>query len=96
MPARDHFYTTSQTERDNAFVQFGYIDEGIACYAYGEQISGTIPFYRLFNQKTGDHFYTTSRAEADNAIAKFGYTDERIACYVCGPQIPFYRLLKSG
>lgn len=28
----DHFYTTSETERDNAVSQYGYHIEGIACY----------------------------------------------------------------
>ncbi len=28
----EHFYTTSAEERDNAVSQYGYIEEGIACY----------------------------------------------------------------
>ena len=28
----DHFYTTSADERDNAVSQYGYANEGIACY----------------------------------------------------------------
>lgn len=28
----DHFYTTSEEERDNAVSQYGYQIEGIACY----------------------------------------------------------------
>lgn len=32
----DHFYTTSEPERDNAISQFGYHLEGIACYVETE------------------------------------------------------------
>ncbi len=28
----EHFYTTSAEERDNAVTQYGYTEEGIACY----------------------------------------------------------------
>lgn len=28
----DHFYTTSESERDNAISSYGYVSEGIACY----------------------------------------------------------------
>jgi hypothetical protein len=30
--AVEHLYTTSAAERDNAIAQYGYTDEGIACY----------------------------------------------------------------
>ncbi|KWE76660.1 hypothetical protein WL77_32385 [Burkholderia ubonensis] len=43
----DHFYTTDLPERDNAVSQLGYRPEGIACYAYLSQQSGTTPFFRL-------------------------------------------------
>jgi len=32
----DHFYTTSETERDNAISQYGYHSEGIAFYVRTE------------------------------------------------------------
>jgi hypothetical protein len=96
MPTGDHFYTTSATERDGAIAVHGYIDEGIACYVYSSQASGTIPLYRLFNPHNGDHFYTTSVTERDGAVANFGYTNEGIACYVFGSPAsgttPLYRL----
>ncbi len=32
----DHFYTTSESERDKAISDFGYTSEGIACYVSSE------------------------------------------------------------
>ena len=94
MPIADHFYTTSATERDTSVANH-YKYEGIACYVYTSQTSGTTPFYRLHNPN-GDHFYTASATERDNAVAEYGYKVEGVACYVHDSQVsgttPFYRL----
>ena len=83
----DHFYTTSATERDNAVVTSGYQYEGIACYVFDSQASGTTALFRLYNPQTGDHFYTTSTTERDNAVTPaVGYQYEGIACYVFDSQ----------
>lgn len=79
MPAADHFYTTSQSECDNAFALLNYISEGVACYVFATEQLNTGPLFRLFNPATGDHFYTTSTMERDAAV---GYVPEGIACYV--------------
>jgi predicted acylesterase/phospholipase RssA len=89
----DHFYTTSRQERDRALLDFGYRDEGIACYVHPTRTGGSVELHRLFHPITGDHFYTTSAAERDNAT---GYRYEGIACFVhSGPSpstVPLYRL----
>jgi arylamine N-acetyltransferase len=81
MSIGEHFYTTSEAERDNAVSNLGYQSEGIACYVYASQASGAIPLFRLI-APNGNHFYTTSEAERQNAISSFGYQSEGIACYV--------------
>ncbi len=95
----DHFYTTDIAERDNAIVQYGYQSEGIGCYVYASQVSGTTPLYRLLSTRTGDHFYTTDIVERNTAITLDGYKDEDIAGYVyeyyVSGAIPLYRLLHS-
>jgi hypothetical protein len=91
---KDHFYTTSGTEHDNAVSQFGYLSEGVACYVYQTQIAGTIPFYRL-RSPLGDHFYTSAAAERKTLLAE-GWGDDGIACYLAQSQNsgtePLYRL----
>lgn len=98
--SNDHFYTTSSAERDNAFAFLGYIEEGIACYVYTSQASGTIPFYRYMNSSTHDHFYTTSLTEGNNAAAHLGYKGEGTACFVFATQRagtqPLYRLVSPS
>lgn len=63
----DHFYTTSEFERDNAWTNLGYVKEGIACFVFDSWHPGTVPFFRLYDSSNGDHFYTTSQSEAFNA-----------------------------
>lgn len=55
----DHFYTTSDSERNAD----GYSYEGIAFYAFASQVSGTSPVYRFYDPSSGDHFYTISENE---------------------------------
>lgn len=77
-----HFYTTSASERYDTIQKLGYVDEGIACYVYSQQVSGVEPLYRLVKAGASNHFYTTSASERDNAIQKDGYGYEGIACYI--------------
>ena len=60
----DHFYTTSNTEKDAS----GYTYESIAFYAYTSQLNGSSPVFRLFDGTTSDHFYTISASEKSRAI----------------------------
>ncbi|MFZ2976084.1 MAG: SpoIID/LytB domain-containing protein [Candidatus Moraniibacteriota bacterium] len=66
----DHFYTTSESERDslNNNPQWGYTAEGIEFYAYTTQADGTVPVYRFYAPSTGDHFYTASENEKNNLL----------------------------
>jgi len=49
----DHFYTTSQSEQENAVRNLGYRDEGIEWWAFNQQVAGTTPLYRLYVPGSG-------------------------------------------
>ena len=97
-PIRDHFYTTSAAERDNAVASLGYVAEGSAGWLLAAEEPGTVPLYRLFNQSNGDHFYTSNPAERDRAVTQAGYVLEGITGYLLAVQqqgtVPLYRLYK--
>jgi hypothetical protein len=95
----EHFYTTSDVERDT-LEKAGWHNEGEAGYVFPTQAQGTQPLHRLFNKSANEHFYTTSDAERDNAINDLGFVSEGEACYVYGEDpsgvTAFYRLKHSG
>jgi RHS repeat-associated protein len=80
-----HFYTTSETEREEKIVANWYY-EGIT--GYTDDAPEFVPLYHLYKHGqnpiiNNDHFYTTSEFERDNAIANFGYdANYDIMCYV--------------
>jgi len=79
---RDHFYTISENERDSAN---NYEQKGDIGFCARQEISGSRPLFRLYNNATTDHLYTISRDERDNAISNLGYRNEGIECYVWQP-----------
>lgn len=92
----EHFYTLSQTERDD-LVLAGWKEEGTAWKAPKES---NVPVYRLYNPNSGDHHYTVSASEQQNLI-KAGWRDEGIGWYALpDPGAPVFRLYnpnaKSG
>ena len=55
----DHFFTTSETEGNQAIVKYDCVPEGICCYLAPTQSPGTVPLYRLlYNNKY--HRYLTN------------------------------------
>ncbi|EJD46228.1 hypothetical protein AURDEDRAFT_164887 [Auricularia subglabra TFB-10046 SS5] len=84
--AADHFYTTSEAERQNA-LNIKFRDEGIVAWVHSTPVCGASPLYRLYfdgpsnAQFWRDHFYTSSAVERDFAI-KQGYKYEGIEAYV--------------
>ena len=78
----EHFYTILPNERDIAIASYGYQSEGIAGYAFGIQVPGSIPLYRSVSAVNGEHFYTISAEEHHHAVTALGYQDEGIACFV--------------
>ena len=70
-----HFYTASQTERDNINKTLGYAYryEGEAYPLNYNSGRNTVPLYRFYNTANKTHFYTANQAEADNINSNFGY-----------------------
>ena len=90
--SNDHFYTTNFAEigttTPGSVGNFGYKYEGVAGYCYKTQTTGTVPFFRYWNDIMGDHFYTTNLkyneigTTTPGNVGKYGYKSEGVACYV--------------
>ncbi|KAK0494573.1 hypothetical protein EDD18DRAFT_1355308 [Armillaria luteobubalina] len=78
----DHFYTIDANERSHAIQSLGYVDESITAYIYPSAMSGSVPFYRLYNPTIQDHLYTVDVNERIAAARTGGYVDEGIAGYI--------------
>jgi hypothetical protein len=78
-----HFFTTSETERDNVIATLPFMTfEGSAFYASAASIPGLSPVHRFYNTQTGVHFYTISESErALIASTLPHFTYEGIAYY---------------
>jgi hypothetical protein len=89
----DHFYTTSEVEKDFAEA-LGYTFEKIDGYIYPVKNPGTVPLYRLYHSGSHDHLYTTNETNKNYAEI-LGYTFEKVAGYVYPTQeagtVPIYR-----
>lgn len=100
----DHFYTVSEYEKNilTNNLQFGYIPEGIAFYAFKTQESGTIPVHRFIRTNNGDHFYTAFKNESDAILnnPQWGLTSEGVAFYTFANNtpgtVPVYRFINTA
>jgi uncharacterized repeat protein (TIGR02543 family) len=65
-----HFYTASETEKDNVLrtLSSTYRLEGVAYYVCATPVAGATSVYRFLNFKKGVHFYTASAAERDTVV----------------------------
>ncbi len=93
---KDHFYTTSASERDTAVgPTMGYRYEKIEGYVSSVAFQGGTALYRRYNATTQKHYYTTNAADIPS-----GFVSEGIACYIytsAQPNIiPFYHLYNSS
>ncbi len=79
---RDHFYTISDNERDGAN---NYEQKGNIGFCARQEVAGSVPLYRLYNNQATDHLYTISRDERNNARDNLGYQTEGIECWVWQP-----------
>jgi Repeat of unknown function (DUF5648)/Purple acid Phosphatase, N-terminal domain len=97
----DHFYTTDASEHSRLASQGSYRDEGVTGYLAKNQISGSVPVYRLSRSigTSGDHFYTANPAERQ-AAEQQGYKDEGQIGFIAQNQLPgtvaLYRLLNGN
>ena len=100
---KDHFFTTSEAEMDNACNNFGYSREGVACKLWTTTGSGMVPLYRWWNGQ--DHCYTQSPSEhkqdnqRNNGLERPKWLFEEITGYILATRIegtvPFYRIFCS-
>jgi hypothetical protein len=93
-----HFFTNNPKEQCIAQKMVGYGIEPLAGYKVDSaQVAGTVPVFKLVNDRTGDHFYTISGSERDIARDVVRYRDMQIAYYVYptqqGATVPVYRLV---
>jgi hypothetical protein len=83
-----HFYTASETEKNNTIANFSqtWVYEGIPFYVSTTQEPDLVPVYRFRNTNTalGNHFYTASETEKNNTIANYStrWQYEGIAFFV--------------
>jgi hypothetical protein len=71
---KTHFYTGS--DREAVDLRQNYPDstwtyEGTAFYAFGSQVTDTVPVYRFFSNKLSTYFYTANYDEKNEIIAKY-------------------------
>ncbi|HQR10107.1 MAG TPA: DUF1800 family protein [Casimicrobiaceae bacterium] len=67
-----HFYTIEVAERDNIirlYPSFAY--EGVAFYAFKNQVTGSQPVFRFYNRSTNTHFYTISQSDKDYVLQNY-------------------------
>lgn len=78
----DHHYTLDRHEYDMVPWLWGWVQEGIAWYDYGQD-SGQVPVYRLYNPNawTGVHHFTTDEHEYNTIPERWGWVQEGIAWY---------------
>lgn len=102
---RNHFYTISTYEADNAVSNLDYILEGIAgLVSESPADCQLVPVHRLVvtTETIHNHFYTTDEYEAAIAESTLGYIREGIAFYcaasidTCGASSAFYRYNLEG
>jgi Repeat of unknown function (DUF5648) len=92
-----HFYTTSETERDNVRATLAFMTyEGAAFFASGTDSPGLSPVHRFYNTQTGVHFYTISEAERAHVAATLPqFTYEGVAYHASAASgtgfTPLYR-----
>jgi hypothetical protein len=80
-----HFYTISETEKNNVIATLSstYNFENVAYYVDTDNPTNNVPLYRFFNTRNGVHFYTASETEKSNIIAMNPWFKfENVAYYV--------------
>ena len=80
--SKDHFYTTSPSQRDSAKA-YGYVFEKIEAYISDRKFNDANAGYlfRLYNPTSNVNFYTSSEVEKDARIIG-GYAYEGIAGFI--------------
>jgi len=84
---RKHFYTASESERDYAVHQLGFVLESASGHLLLQpnDTLHTLPLYRCYSASQDDHFYTTDWSAVE-AAQGYGYLYESIAGYIFSPE----------
>ena len=101
---KGHFFTINEGEKNDLVNKYSHIwnFEGIAYYAYGSPVSGTVPLYRFYSPNTKSHFFTRNEKEKNDLIDKYSHiwNFEGIAYYVSPSKtaatVPVYRFYSPG
>ncbi len=94
-----HFFTMNETEKNNIIAELSsyWTYEGIAYYAFTEQVAETLPVYRFWSPVFAGHFYTMNEVEKNNIISGLSayWIYEGVSWYACPTQVvgtvPVYR-----
>jgi len=76
---KDHFFTTSQSEGDQAVVRFDYVPEGTCCFILASQAPQSMPLFRM--QKDALHRYTAN-PQLREELRQQGWNDEGVVGFV--------------
>ncbi|MFW0862443.1 MAG: peptidoglycan DD-metalloendopeptidase family protein [Candidatus Komeilibacteria bacterium] len=76
----DHFYTTSETERDNC-VASGYTNEGVVGYLNPAMSGNLIAWQRYYHSQWDDHAYPVDASDI-SVLTNAGYLPEGVHGYV--------------
>lgn len=82
-----HFYTVSETERDNIIATLSNMRyEGVGYYVYNQSSGGPVPVYRFLNKNNVTHFLTADSATYQTLLAdpKWGYEGIAFYAYAAG------------
>lgn len=79
----EHFYTTSEAERDELIKDSRWNNEG---QGWISPATSRIVVYRLCNPTTGEHHYTTDKNEYDT-LPSYGWAQEGVGFYSADPQL---------
>ncbi|NLB55140.1 MAG: hypothetical protein GX811_05140 [Lentisphaerae bacterium] len=92
----EHLWTTSAAEKDILSSWPSWIYEGVAWFAYTNQVYGSVPLYRLYAQSVRQHHYTINEYEYQYLDGNGTWVGEGLQYYVfptniVEEMIPVYR-----
>lgn len=81
-----HLYTAYRCEANTVGFKLKFNYEGAVFNITDPSIPGSMPVWRLYNQKTGDHMWSTAQNEIDFLTQQAGYKLQGIAFHMAPPE----------